>query len=347
MSTALTHTPADRPADRPSPPTHPWGRRRWTLLGVVVVVAAVVVEMIDDGDWLTTAWGAVTTASPSWAAIGLAASMASMGCFGMARRVALHAADVEVPAAQAIGMSFAAGALHTTMPGGSVLATAYSVRRLRAWGASTTVAAWSLAITGLIASSTLLLFTVAGIAAGGSTSITTVVAAVATAAAIITALVLMTRRPQLLIRPATVVLRLFNRTRTRPAETGLATVLRTIDDLTAIRPTRRQWLTCSGWSLGNWILDAACLWAATAAVGVHVSMAGLVIAYTAGMVAVSVSPLPAGAGAVETAMIIALSTAGASAPAALAAVVTYRVISIGSTAAIGWTLLAINKTRHR
>ena len=71
--------------------------------------------------------------------------------------------------------------------------------------------------------------------------------------------------------------------------------------------------------MANWVLDAICLWAAASAVGLHVSLAALVIAYTAGMVAASLSPLPAGAGAIETAMVIGLTAGGASAATALAA----------------------------
>ncbi|MEO5834740.1 MAG: hypothetical protein ABIR83_15390 [Nakamurella sp.] len=44
---------------------------------------------------------------------------------------------------------------------------------------------------------------------------------------------------------------------------------RLIQDLATIRPTPRHWVQSTGWSLANWVLDAACLWAACTAVGVH------------------------------------------------------------------------------
>lgn len=322
--------------------------RRW-LMGVAValVVAVVVDELITGSGWLTTALATITTASPTGLGFALAATLASMACFGMARRAALHAAAVPVTAGKAIGASFAAGAVHTTMPGGTVLAAAYFYRRMRAWGASSSVAAWCLATTGVIASATLALFTIAGIAAGGTASLTSTVVEISAFGAVITALVTITRRPHLLVRPASTVLRWLNHARSKPAETGLAAVLSTIDDLATIRPTRRHWLTCAGWSMANWVLDAICLWAAATAIGVPISIAALVIAYTAGMVAASVSPLPAGAGAVETAMVLGLTVTGAPAAAALGAVLIYRLISIGSTAVGGWTLIARQRLQKR
>lgn len=322
--------------------------RRLTMVVLGAVVAAVVVgELITGSGWLTTAWAAITTASPTGLMFALAATLASMACFGMSRRAALHAAAVPVPAGQAIGASFAAGAVHTTMPGGTVLAAAYFYRCMRTWGASTSVAAWCLTTTGVIASTTLALFTIAGIAAGGTASSTSTLIEIGAFGAIIAALVIITRSPRLLARPATRLLGWINQVRSKPAETGLKAVLATIDELDKIRPTRRHWLTCASWSMANWILDAICVWSAATAVGVHVSLAALVIAYTAGMVAASVSPLPAGAGAVETAMVIGLTTGGATAATALAAVLTYRMLSIGSTAVVGWALLARRRVHHR
>lgn len=343
---SLVHCPA--PTDRSKPPTRQSRRRRWTIVSLALLMtAAVLWELLTGSGWLTTAWSATAAASPGWLIGTLLAALASMACFGMARRAALHAAAISVSKAQAIGVSFAAGALHATAPGGTVLAAAYAFRRMRTWGASASVAAWCLATTGVIASVTLTVFAFAGIATGGATTHAALVVETATGAAVIAVLVTLARHPHRLIRPTTSVLRWANRARSQPAEAGLDSLLSIIEDLTTIRPTRRQWLTCAVWSLANWALDAIAFWAAAFAVGVHVSLAGMVIAYTAGMVAVTISPLPSGTGAVEAAMVIGHATAGATAPAALAAVLIYRLISIGSTAAVGWSLITGQQVGRR
>jgi hypothetical protein len=71
----------------------------------------------------------------------------------------------------------------------------------------------------------------------------------------------------------------------------------------------------------------------------------VLLTYTAGMAAMSLSPVPAGIGVVEGALVIGLTTAGAAAPAVLAAVLIYRLITIGEVAVVGWLVLAANRTR--
>ena len=159
--------------------------------------------------------------------------------------------------------------------------------------------------------------------------------AIAVALLVITAMVRLTRRPDRLSVAAGRVLAAINRLRGRPAETGYAALAALIDDLQTIRPSRRAWLDAWTLSLLNWLLDAACLAASCAAVGVHVSLAALLITYTAGMAAASLTAVPGGLGVVETALILGLTTAGAPLTAALAAVLVYRILSLGSVVMIG------------
>ena len=98
-------------------------------------------------------------------------------------------------------------------------------------------------------------------------------------------------------------------------------------------------------SLLNWTLDAACLAASCAALGVHVSVPALLLTYTAGMAASSLTALPGGVGVVEAALILGLTTAGAPLAAALGAVLVYRVLSLGDVVVIGWSVLAVHRLR--
>jgi uncharacterized membrane protein YbhN (UPF0104 family) len=90
-------------------------------------------------------------------------------------------------------------------------------------------------------------------------------------------------------------------------------------------------------------MDLACLAACCAAVGVHAGFPALLITYTAGMAAASLLPLPAGLGAVETAMTVGLMVAGAAASPALAAVRLYRLLSTGSVLVLGWLVIAAQR----
>jgi len=65
------------------------------------------------------------------------------------------------------------------------------------------------------------------------------------------------------------------------------------------------------------------------------------------MAAVSVSPLPAGIGIVEGTLAVGLTAAGAAAPAALAAVLLYRLISLGGVTVVGWLVLGANRGRDQ
>lgn len=61
------------------------------------------------------------------------------------------------------------------------------------------------------------------------------------------------------------------------------------------------------------------------------------------MAAGSLLPVPAGLGAVETAMTLGLTVAGAAASPALAAVVLYRLLSTGSVVVLGWLVIAAQR----
>ena len=160
------------------------------------------------------------------------------------------------------------------------------------------------------------------------------------------AIVMLTRHPALLVRTARGALLLLNRARRRPAETGVARLAGLTQDLRSIRPTPRAWAESVGLALLNWLLDIGALAACCAAFDLHVSLSVLLLTYTAGMAAAGLTPLPAGVGAVETAMTLGLTLGGATASAALGVVLLYRLISVGSTVAVGWIVVALQPHHH-
>ena len=279
--------------------------------------------------------------------VALVAALASTVAFAAVRKQTMQAAGVTVPLRTAVAVSYAAGALHTTLPGGTVLSTAYAFRRLRSWGASTVVASWSLTVTGLLATGTLSVLGLTGLLLGGGAtgSVIQSVAGVTVVLVGTVGIVRLTRKPDRLRPAAGRVLRWINRLRRRPAETGYAVLATLIDDLQAIRPSRRAWLAALSLSMLNWAFDAACLAACLAALGVHVGFAALLLSYTAGMAASNLTAVPGGLGVVEAALTLGITTAGVPVTAALGAVLVYRILSLGGVVVIGWTVLAVQRLR--
>ena len=347
----MSVTPMTIPTPDPDssrPPAHrfrPSGARAVQLAIGALVVTVLTVEFVLVAPSVLAVAGSLTQSSLAWLAVAAVATVASMVAFARVRQRMLSAAGVRVPLASSVAVSYAAGALNTTMPGGGVVSTAYTFRRIRGWGAPTAIATWCVAVTGLLATATLSVVGATGIILGGGTTGSFLQSAVEVTAVLLSmaGIAYLTSNPDRLAAPAGAVLRRANHLRGRPAETGYARLSRLIDDLRVIRPSRRSWIDAWVLSLLNWVLDAACLAACCAAFGVQVSLPALLITYTAAMAATSLTPVPGGLGVVEAALMLGLTAAGAPWKAALAAVVVYRLLSVGSVALVGWGLIGARR----
>jgi uncharacterized protein (TIRG00374 family) len=323
-----------------------WGRKAKLVLGVLVV-GVLTTELALAGPTILSAVAELAQSSVGWLVVAVVAALASMVAFAAVRKQTLRAAGVTVPLRTAVAVSYAAGAVHTTLPGGTVLSTTYAFRRLRSWGASTVVASWCLTVTGLLATGTLSVIGLTGLLLGGGAtgSVIQSVAGLTVVLVGMAGIVRLTRNPDRLRMAARRALRWINRLRRRPADTGYAVLATVIDDLQAIRPSRRAWLAAWVLSMLNWAFDAACLAACLAALGVHVGFAALLLTYTAGMAASGLTAVPGGLGVVEAALTLGLGTAGVPVTAALGAVLVYRILSLGGVVVIGWTVLAVQRLR--
>ena len=108
--------------------------------------------------------------------------------------------------------------------------------------------------------------------------------------------------------------------------------------MVGLRPL--QALAVLGYALANWVFDCACLVCCFAAVGAPVPWRGLLLAYGAGQLAANLPITPGGLGVVEGSITIALSYFGGSEPAAIAAVLLYRILSFWVELPIGWGVWA-------
>lgn len=321
-------------------------RRRVTRVVLTVAVLVLVVQVVLSGQWFGTAVQAATSASLPWTAAAALAVGGSILCFSAVRLVALRSAGTRIRLTDLLSLTVAAGAINATMPGGAVFSTAYAFRALRSRGLTSAATTWTLAITGVLSTVSLVVLVLgAALVGGGASGILSTVVEVGVLLGVLVLLTQLTRDPRRLLPIGAAVLRVGNRLRRRVPEQGIAGWHRAVDDLAGIRPTGRQALAATVLSFVTWLFEVACLAACLAAVGVEVSFAAVLLTYAAGKAVTSVSPLPAGIGVVEGAMVVGLTAAGAPAAAALAGVLIYRLLTVGGVAVVGGIVLGLERVR--
>ena len=155
--------------------------------------------------------------------------------------------------------------------------------------------------------------------------------------ALLAGIVVVSRRPGVITAAATAGLRLLNRVRRRPRETGVEELVTQIEGLALIELPGRGRVVVGLSALLNWLLDIACLAACCVAVGANGMTVSLVlVAYAAATAASSAAFLPGGLGLVDGALLAALVAGGVPSKPAIAAVLLYRLISFVGVAAVGW-----------
>jgi uncharacterized protein (TIRG00374 family) len=236
-------------------------------------------------------------------------------------------------------LTYASNALCATLPGGSVVAARYTMRRLRSWGASGAAAAFTVAASGVLSTTAFAVLAVvwASSAGSGTTAVSALTAPIALAAVILIARHSRARR--VTWRMARFGCRIAGRLSKRPPHTIWARVRRFVTEFRAIRVPGRVWFRAWGGAGLNWIADLVCLAACCHALGLHdASLAVVTSAFLAGKTAGSFSPLPAGLGLSDVAMVAALNGNGAA--TATSAVLCYRLISVVLVVGIGWLVFA-------
>jgi hypothetical protein len=236
-----------------------------------------------------------------------------------------------------------------TLPGGPVFSTAYNYRRMGALGASRAVASWAIAVSSTLSALALAAVgALAALAAGASGDLLHL----AFAAGVVVVLVVVARQlgsdprwTALLSRSVAVVVR---RVAGRDASPALARLRVAVHQLASVRVGARTWVVASLAAVANWLLDALCLALCCRAAGVSgLGVVGLLLAYTAGMAASSFPIVPAGLGVVDAALSVGLVADGAGTGQAVAAVVLFRVVSLGVVGGAGWALWSLDRRSAR
>ncbi|WP_244176136.1 lysylphosphatidylglycerol synthase transmembrane domain-containing protein [Gordonia lacunae] len=314
---------------------------RWVLLAVVLVILAVEVVLI----WpeLKGAWFRIGEIQWHWVAACLVAAMLSMDSFAQVQRALLRSAGLRVTQWKSLSVILAANSLSQTMPGGQVLAPAFTYRETRKWGATPVIASWQVVMSGLLAGIGLAVLGFGGaLLAGAKTSPFSVVFSVAGFLAVAVVLQYLASHPESLKSTGIRVLGWVNQLRNKPEDHGTERLFETLEQLRAVQLTKRDTSVAFGWSLFNWVADVACLMFACWAVDAHPSISGLMVAYAAGKAVGSAIPLlPGGIGVVDAVLVPALTSAGMPAADAITAVLIYRLISYVIVSAIGWVVIGI------
>lgn len=310
---------------------------RWALLALAAVV--LVVEAALVWDQLAAAWASLRSASGWWVLAAIAAAMLSMHSFAQIQRGLLRSAGVSVRQWRSEAVFYAGNALSTTLPGGPVLSATFVYRHQRQWGASPVVASWQLVMSGALQVVGLALLGLGGafllgakdnpfsllFSIGGFVVLLLLAQAVAT-------------RPELIDGIGVKILGWVNSVRARPADTGLRKWRATLQQLESVRLGRRALGEAFGWSLFNWIADVACLAFAAYAAGGQPSLAGLTVAYAAARAVGAIPLMPGGLLVVEAVLVPGLVSSGMALPAAISAMLIYRLVSWIFISAIGWVV---------
>ncbi|WP_372507592.1 lysylphosphatidylglycerol synthase transmembrane domain-containing protein [Rhodococcus erythropolis] len=339
---------------RPRSPVAETSRARgrfWWLKWVlgIALIALLIVEGAYLWPRLSEAWRVLTEIHWGWVAACVAAQLISLSGYASVQQRLLNAAGVVAGHLKNLSVIYASTAMALTLPAGQVFSTAFTYKQTRKWGATPVVASWQLAMCGVIAAATLALLGATGAAAFGTkVSPVTLTISLVGMAALFLALRYIAQNPGSIERIGHRVLALYNRSRNNPTGRGMHRWSEILKQLDSVELSRTDSVIAFGWSAIHRVADVACLGFACWAVGAEPSFAGLLIAFTAAKAVGSIPLLPGGLGYVDTALITALTIAGASGPQAIAAWLVYRLVSFIMVAVAGWIvfLITFRATHH-
>ena len=286
-----------------------------------------------------------------WLAVAGAAEVVSVLSLGALYRPLLRAGGVRVTPGRGLALGSAASAITASVPAGTAIASGYLFKQFRRAGGTSGLAGWVVTVAGALSLVGFGAVVAAGSSIGTSDPLDSAwqVGGVGLVLALlfIGGSITLIRRPNALRRVLGPAFRHFpGRKAGRAAREAKLTAA--IDQLTAIRPSAGLLAGAFFFALLTWASDLAVFLLSLRAVGIGgVALSSAVLAYAAGLATVSISVVPAGIGTVEAGMLLELTNAGAAGSAAVAGVVTYRVIAYVLVAAAGWLVWAMLRRRDR
>jgi uncharacterized membrane protein YbhN (UPF0104 family) len=311
-----------------------WLRRA----ALAALVALFAVELKLGWPSLTSAFRQLHTSHPGWIAGAVAVELVAMSSYARMQRSLLRSAGLWVPLRRHIALAFAAHSLNETLPGGPAFSVRFNFQQMRRFGATPAVASWSLALSGVLSSTALAAVAVTGaLISGGTPSWSRLVGLLTVVVLIAYGIRRVARRPEKLEPLLRAALAPLNRLRHHASDDGLDRARAFVTQLGSVRLTLGNGAAAAGFAVLNWVLDAAGLWMCLHAVtDQSVGVGPMLLAFSAAMAAGTLTIVPGGLGVVDSALVLGLVTGGIATPAAIAAVVLYRIITLGFIIGAGW-----------
>ncbi|HEY1919686.1 MAG TPA: lysylphosphatidylglycerol synthase transmembrane domain-containing protein [Streptosporangiaceae bacterium] len=289
-----------------------------------------------------------------WVAAVSLTEILSMLAMALLYRTLLRASSVRLTVTWILTSSYIANGISISVPViGAGMAGRLAYRRFREAGADAAAASLALTLAGIVSTVTLVPIVVAAALLSGNpaASVSGLLAAVAlvTGAAVVMVELRSERGRERLLRLIALSLRCTQRIIRRPKGQPDVLALAVLASIQRIRLGKSVLTQALLWGLVNWWADVACLAFALRAAGITtLSIGKILLVWTAATGASSLSPTPAGIGAVEVAMAAALTAAGVKGSHAITAILVYRVTTFKGLGTLGSVLYhRINHRRRR
>lgn len=306
---------------------------RWRRITVAVIAAAGLAAIIITNEHiLLKSLHTLAHLNWWWVLAALVAEAISLTAFGISRVILLRAeGDQAATLGTVMSITYAGNALSMAVPfAGAQLAAVFSYKQFRGRGLGSAITSWALAVSAIVSSAALALVLLVGAFLGGQPAATVaglVGAAVFLIPGVTVLLALRYRAARAWIhRTLAVLLRPLHR-RWGKSWMDPAALEEFLDRVASISLPGTRYAQVFALALINWLADCGCLACSILATGQPVPWNGLLLAYGAGAAVGSSGLSPGGFALVEIALTAALTAAGMTASAALAASIAYRLIS--------------------
>jgi putative heme transporter len=269
-----------------------------------------------------------------WVAAASLIEVLSMLALALLYRALLEANRARLTVTWILATSYTANAISVAVPViGAGMASRQAYRQFREGGADPAAASLALTLAGIVSTVTLATVVTAGAVLSGNpvASAGGLLAAFAMLGAALTVAVELRSEEgrTRLLRLISFALRCSQRVIRRPKGQPQALAQAVLASVQGMRLGKSILARALLWGLVNWWADVACLAFSLRAAGItSLSFGKILLVWTAGAGAASLSPTPGGIGAVEVAMVAALVAAGVHGPHAVTAVLVYRAISL-------------------
>lgn len=312
------------------------------LVLFVVIIAGITMLVRGNMDFVSQAKNYFRHADPLWLLAAAGAIALSVSAMSEMMICILKSVDVRPKRRSVYALTLTCNSVALTFPGGTPISVAMGFREQLKWGASSVVASWYAVVSGVIATAGLASFGVVAVfALGAQINPWFLSFSLVGLIAVLVAIRWATKRAHRIEGLVVRVIGSFNRRFNRPEDQGIAQARDVLATLRTVELPVPRVLLAFCFSLLNWGADLLCLMFCLWAVGVHPSIASVMLAFVTAKIVGTAQVTPGGLGPVEATIVGTLVATGLSSASALAATVLFRVISFLLLAVVGWIVFFV------